>query len=77
MPHLDMTDVGIEDEVDDAKDFKYDLRGEKFYPDEVHTGGKVNLATLKMAPPVKNEIVEFDKLLGECNSFLQRKTSII
>ena len=77
LPHMDMGDLGIEDQVDDGKDFSYDLQGEKFYPDEIHDGKNINLATLKMAAPVVKECVEFDRILAECNSFLQRKTTIM
>ena len=47
---IDMNNLGIEDDGG-LPEFKYDMQGEKFMPDDVNT--KVDLSSLKMAQPVK------------------------
>lgn len=76
--YIDFKDVGLEDN-DDGADVKYDMQGEVFYSDQITDDDVVNQirSNSKMAPEVKKEITDFDKLIADCQAVLNRKTDII
>ena len=73
---IDMNDLGL-DNNDDGQDVEYDIGDAVFYSEEIADGISMNTNNTKMAPEVKKECVEFDKLLADCEAFLNRKTEII
>ena len=66
-----MMKLGIEDEAE--VEIKYDMRGEVLYSDSMATTSP----DAKMAPAVRKECTEFDKLMAEYKHLVERKTSIL
>ena len=53
------------------------MKGEIFYSAQIENATTINSSNVKMCADVKKEVMEFDKLLSDCEAFLNRKTDII
>ena len=68
-----MMNLGIEDDNDEVK-VEYDMKGNAFYAPDYELEARTDA---KMAPVVKSECNEFDKLISTYKVILERKTSIM
>ena len=76
LTYLDMNEIGLDSQQEDDN-INYDMKGEIFYSDQIANSTTINSSNVKMCADVKKEVMEFDKLLSDCEAFLNRKTEII
>ena len=71
-----MNEIGL-DSAQEDENINYDMKGEIFYSEQIENATTMNSSNVKMSADVKKEVMEFDKLVSDCEAFLNRKTDIL